>query len=123
MVWGERKSEVEQTVHAEGASNDLTHVLVHMLLVGVFTYGWVSAVSLYSAAVSATKPQSAGAETRDMHRVRLLSGWANFGNALVHIVFVVYLRADQERCLKYWDADEPFGAGTLHASCTRPARV
>ena len=64
------------------APNDSGIVLVLFCMMAALAYAVVSAVSLY-----------AGATTHK--RVKLLSGWANVGNACVHAFLILLLIVNQ----------------------------
>ena len=61
--------------------NDSGIVLILFFMMAALTHAVVSAVSLYAAATHT--------------RVRLLSGWANVGNACVHAFLILLLIVDQ----------------------------
>ena len=61
--------------------NDSGIVLVLFCMMAALAYAVVSAVSLFAAATH--------------NRVRLLSGWANVGNACVHAFLILLLIVDQ----------------------------
>ena len=61
--------------------NDSGIVLLLFFMMAALAHAVVSAVSLYAAATH--------------HRVKLLSGWANVGNACVHVFLVLLLIVDQ----------------------------
>ena len=66
---------------ATATPNDSGIVLVLFCMMAALAYAVVSAVSLYAAATH--------------NRVRLLSGWANVGNAFVHAFLILLLIVDQ----------------------------
>ena len=64
--------------------NDSGIVLILFCMMAALAHAVVSAVSHYAAAAAAHHK-----------RVKLLSGWANVGNACVHVFLVLLLIVDQ----------------------------
>ena len=77
--------------------NDSGIVLILFFMMAALTHAVVSAVSLYAAATHT--------------RVRLLSGWANVGNACVHAFLILLLIVDQ-------GGDSMFVSQLISKDCT-----
>ena len=81
--------------------NDGGVVVALVVLVGALAMTMVGALSLYAS--------------RNVLLARLLCGWANVANAVIHVLLMVLLRSDTERFLKAGidDADNLVGPGVL----------
>ena len=94
--------------------NDGGIVVVLTLLVAALAYGMITAVSTY--AKQATDRYTAAANEGGARRLsRLLSGWANISNAIVHVILVIAITNDREKYLAAGmdDAEDLTGATVL----------
>lgn len=89
--------------------NDAGVLVVLVLLVASLALVGAATLNLY---VGATMPNSYG--RKELKLVRLLSGWGNAGNAIVHAFLIVYLIvADPEPLKIVPDSDNPTGPAML----------
>jgi hypothetical protein len=83
--------------------NDGQVVVSLCLMVAAIEYAMVSAVVYYAHASSTTK-------SKDPSRLpRLLSGWANIGNSVVHVLLLVYMTANHGNQSEFWAKERELG--------------
>ena len=73
-------------------------VVVLFLLMVAISYAMFSAVALY-ATTATTR------ERKETRLMRLLSGWANVGNGVVHALLIMVLYANRDSPLKFYVAE------------------
>ena len=66
-------------------ANDGAIVVAEVLLMGSIAYGLYTAVTVYASVTASA------AESTESKGARLISGWANTGNAIVHGLLIIYL--------------------------------
>ena len=53
--------------------------------------------------------KSSNAEHKNLRLARLNSAFANIGNAVVHVVLVIYMMGNSENESEYWKKEKEFG--------------
>ena len=95
--------------------NDGGLVVALLLLVAALAYGVITAVSTYAHGKVDRFAAAASKEGKEARLARLLSGWANICNAIVHCILVLAISSDRETYLAAGmdDADDLTGATVL----------
>eukprot|EP00751_Fragilariopsis_kerguelensis_P021711 CAMPEP_0170885230 /NCGR_PEP_ID=MMETSP0734-20130129/35693_1 /TAXON_ID=186038 /ORGANISM="Fragilariopsis kerguelensis, Strain L26-C5" /LENGTH=193 /DNA_ID=CAMNT_0011270477 /DNA_START=51 /DNA_END=632 /DNA_ORIENTATION=- len=93
---------------SEPLSNDGGIVLSIFLMVAALTFAMYSAISVYAH----HRPSGTPNESRTQSLVRILSAWANIGNAVVHAMLIVYIQANAggETNAVYWAREKELEA-------------
>mmetsp|Transcript_14245 Transcript_14245/g.21974 ORF Transcript_14245/g.21974 Transcript_14245/m.21974 type:complete len:184 (-) Transcript_14245:80-631(-) len=88
------------------ASNDGGIVLSLFLMVAAIAYALLNAIVVYERSTGI----AINTKTDYYHRLlRLLSGWANLGNSVVHILLIVYTLAHKGNDSDYWIEERKLG--------------
>uniref|UniRef100_A0A7S2AQD0 Uncharacterized protein n=1 Tax=Octactis speculum TaxID=3111310 RepID=A0A7S2AQD0_9STRA len=82
-----------------GELNDGGVVLVLFLMVAAIAYALFTAVSFYAESTPSTSTSL----------LRLLSGWANVGNSVTHVLLIVYTLANGNNNSEYWIEERKLG--------------
>ena len=95
--------------------NDGGVVVALVLLVAALWVVFYSAIVLYASADIALSKEQKEKTVRARRVARLLSGWANIGNAAVHALLILMLLTDVERYKSYFpdEAESPVGPAVL----------
>lgn len=89
------------------STNDSGIVIVLALMMAAIAYALFSSVSLYAAA-------SATDEPKHVRRMRLLSASANTGNAVTHVLLILYLFVENsENAARFFVKERNAGVGAL----------
>jgi len=99
--------------------NDGGVLVVLVILIAGLTLATIASIALYATA-TAPAPNARGQSCREARLARLLTGWGNVGNGVVHMLFVLLLVFDadlsaticlaDERCRDYFEnAENPSG--------------
>ena len=94
----------KQTVTMMEPANDGGIVLALFLMVTAIAFAVFKAVAVYENAT-----RGAAADPGSARLLRLLSGWANLGNAIVHVLLTVYTLANAGNESAYWVAERALG--------------
>lgn len=87
---------------SELASTEGGVVVVLFLMVSAIALALVCGISFYSA-------NTDSAEKVPCRLTRLLSGWANIGNSLIHVLLIVYMLSNSENQSEYWLEERQLG--------------
>jgi len=82
---------------SQPAKNDGGIIAALVLLVAVLCGVFAAAVLLYATADNVLTPERRQKCNESRRLARLLSGWANIGNAVVHALLVIMLSTDTAR--------------------------
>jgi hypothetical protein len=83
------------------AGNDGGVVVSLFLMVAAMAFALITAVTFYAHTSSKTKDPS--------RLPRLLSGWANIGNSVIHILLIVITKANENNESEYWVKERALG--------------
>ena len=86
-------------------ANDGGVVVSLFFMVAAIAYAMFTAVAYYTNAV----PAKARVKNDPTLLVRLLSGWANIGNAVIHAMLVIYMKANEDNPSEYWVKERDLG--------------
>ena len=86
-------------------ANDGGVVVSLFFMVAAIAYAMFTAVAYYTNAV----PAKARVKNDPTLLVRLLSGWANIGNAVIHAMLVIYMKANEDNPSEYWVKERALG--------------
>ena len=89
---------------AVAVANDGGAVVATFLMVAAIAYAMFTAVSFYTYSTAAIIK-----ERKEKRLVRLLSGWANIGNSVIHALLVVYMKANEANTSDYWEKERALG--------------
>jgi len=90
------------TKSAPTTTNDGGIVVALVLLMAALAAVFFGAVTLYASCDIALSKEQKEKSVRARRLARLLSGWANVGNAAVHVLFVIALVSDKERYVVFF---------------------
>jgi hypothetical protein len=85
--------------------NDGGVVVGLFLMVAAISHAMFSAVSYYEKNTKANENQ----DLEKVRIVRLLSGWANIGNAAIHVLLVIYTLSNMDNQSEYWLKERELG--------------
>lgn len=108
---------------APQANNDGGVVVALVLLMAGLCAIFFGAVALYASADIVLTNQQKQKSVRARRLARLLSGWANIGNAVVHALLIVMLVTDTERYKVFCEMGLELRLFPAHAqkdSCSHP---
>ena len=94
-----------KTCDAAPVANDGGNVVTLFLMVAGIAFALFQAVTFYASATTVKYP----AEAIPKRLLRLLSGWANIGNSVVHVILVIYMKANEETVSEYWAKERELG--------------
>eukprot|EP00574_Skeletonema_japonicum_P004200 CAMPEP_0201728864 /NCGR_PEP_ID=MMETSP0593-20130828/17269_1 /ASSEMBLY_ACC=CAM_ASM_000672 /TAXON_ID=267983 /ORGANISM="Skeletonema japonicum, Strain CCMP2506" /LENGTH=135 /DNA_ID=CAMNT_0048221089 /DNA_START=40 /DNA_END=444 /DNA_ORIENTATION=- len=86
-------------------SNDGGVVLSLFLMVAAISYALFSCIALYEQSAAPT----AASKGATLRLLRKLSGAANLGNSLIHILLTVYMKANETNLSQYWLEERKLG--------------
>eukprot|EP00310_Coccolithus_braarudii_P012725 CAMPEP_0183334330 /NCGR_PEP_ID=MMETSP0164_2-20130417/2970_1 /TAXON_ID=221442 /ORGANISM="Coccolithus pelagicus ssp braarudi, Strain PLY182g" /LENGTH=192 /DNA_ID=CAMNT_0025503447 /DNA_START=10 /DNA_END=588 /DNA_ORIENTATION=+ len=100
--------------HAQ-PTNDGGIVVALVLLVAALASIFFGAVALYASADIVLTSEQKQKSVRARRLARLLSGWANVGNAAVHGLLIIMLVTDSERYKQFFpdEAEMPLGTAFM----------
>ena len=85
--------------------NDGGVVLSLFLMVAAIGYALFSCITIYDRCTSA----ATASEGSTLRLLKLLSGSANFGNSFIHIVLIIYMKANETNLSDYWLEERKLG--------------
>ena len=94
-------------------TNDGGVVVALVLLVAALSGVFFGAVALYSSADIVLTGEQRQKSVRARRLARLLSGWANVGNAVVHVVLVAMFLTETERYKVYFPDEAVMPVGPI----------
>ena len=105
--------------------NDGGIIVALVLLVAALCVVFFGAVALYASADIVLTTEQKQKTVRARRLARLLSGWANVGNAVAHALLIVMLVTDAERYKTFFpdEAAMPVGPAILGVLSARPPRT
>lgn len=91
--------------------NDGSVVVALVLLVAALSTIFFGAVTLYASADIVLTGEQKQKSVRARRLARLISGWANVGNAVVHALLIIMLTTDSDRYKVFFpdEAEAPVG--------------
>lgn len=88
---------------ATNKPNDAGVVVVLFLMVAAIAYAVFTCVAHYAQVTARFN------ETKDRRVLRLISGFANVGNGLIHAILVCYMKANEDNNSAYWVTERELG--------------
>ena len=85
--------------------NDGGVVLSLFLMVAAIGYALFSCITIYDRCTSAATTS----EGSTLRLLKLLSGSANFGNSFIHILLIIYMKANETNLSDYWLEERKLG--------------
>jgi len=95
--------------------NDSGVIVALVLLMATTCAVFFGAVTLYASCDIVLPKEQKEKSVRARRLARLLSGWANMGNAVVHLLLIIALQTDTERYKLFFpdEAETPVGPAVL----------
>jgi len=96
-------------------NNDGGVVVALVLLMAALAAVFFAAITLYSSCDIVLSKEQKEKSVRARRLARLLSGWSNIGNAVVHLLLIITFLSDTERYKMFFpdEAETPIGPALL----------
>eukprot|EP00584_Thalassiosira_punctigera_P005452 CAMPEP_0172543988 /NCGR_PEP_ID=MMETSP1067-20121228/14249_1 /TAXON_ID=265564 ORGANISM="Thalassiosira punctigera, Strain Tpunct2005C2" /NCGR_SAMPLE_ID=MMETSP1067 /ASSEMBLY_ACC=CAM_ASM_000444 /LENGTH=193 /DNA_ID=CAMNT_0013330483 /DNA_START=26 /DNA_END=607 /DNA_ORIENTATION=- len=94
---------------AETSANDGGIVVALFLASGTISLAISVTVSLYELSTRKSGVESDDGNRGHARLLRLLSGWANLGNAAIHLLLLTYMLSNSDNESEYWMEERKLG--------------